>query len=108
MILALATPVYRHLYNEEICDVEKLEEMNEIKFSHSKTDQLKHAKIVRRFARYCKNPNMPNNFGTTPLHLAAKFGLVEIVKVIIPVCNKQQIKKDRQLCNWLKKINIFL
>ena len=108
LILAIATPVYRHLYNEEICDVEKLEEMNEIKFSHSKTDQLKHAKIVRRFARYCKNPNMPKNFGTTALHLASKVVLVEIVKVIIPVCNKQQIKKDRQLCKWLKKISIFL
>ena len=86
MILALATPHYRLLYDEEMWDIKNVEELNDFNLHYDKIDQLKHAEVVRMIAEECKNPNTPNNFGATPLHLAAKFGLIEMVKVLIPIC----------------------
>ena len=87
LILALATPDYRHLYDEEIWAVKDVEELNEFNLHYNMNDQLKHAQVVRKIAQKCKNPNTPNSFGSTPMHLAAKFGLFDIFKVLIPFCN---------------------
>ena len=86
LILALATPDYRRLYDKEIWAIKDMEEVNKFNIHHDEIDQQKHAEFIRTIADRCKNPNTLNNFGATPLHLAAKFGLFEIVKVLVPIC----------------------
>ena len=63
LILALATPTCRNLYNKEVCYIENIEDFDEIKLRYSKIDQLMHANMVRKFAGKCKNPFSSNNFG---------------------------------------------
>ena len=94
LILALATPDYRRLYNKEIWEVKDMEELNKFIIHYDEIDQQKHAEFIRTIADRCKNPNTLNNFGATPLHLAAKFGLTEIVKVLVPIC-KNLIEVDQ-------------
>ena len=55
-----------------------------------------HANIVKKFAGKCKNPFSSNNFGTTPIHLAAMFGLIEIVKALVPICNNLNVLNQEQ------------
>ena len=45
------------------------------------------AAFIEKIASQCKNPNAPNKFGSTALHLAAKFELDKIAKVLVPYCN---------------------
>ena len=45
------------------------------------------APFIEKIASQCKNPNAPNKFGYTALHLVAKLGLDEIAKVLIPFSN---------------------
>ena len=45
------------------------------------------AAFIEKIASQCKNPNAPNKFGSTALHLAAKFGLDKFAKVLVPFCN---------------------
>ena len=96
MILALATPHYRLLYDEEMWDIKNVEELNDFNLHYDKIDQLKHAEVVRMIAEECKNPNTLNNFGATPIYMAAKFGLFEIVKVLLPLCkNLDAVNRDQ-------------
>ena len=96
LILALVTPTCRNLYNKEVCYIENIEDFDEIKLLYSKIDQLMHANIVKKFAGKCKNPFSSNNFGTTPIHLAAMFGLIEIVKALVPICNNLNVLNQEQ------------
>ena len=45
------------------------------------------APFMEKIASQCKNPNAPNKFGYTALHLVAKLGLDKIAKVLIPFSN---------------------
>ena len=45
------------------------------------------ATLIEKIASQCKNPNAPNKFGSTAMHLAAKFGLDKFAKVLVPFCN---------------------
>ena len=57
---------------------------------------FRHAKIVQKIAQACKNPNKPNNFGNTALHLAAQRGQIEVVKVLLPFCKSMNAKNHKQ------------
>ena len=41
--------------------------------------------VFKKIASECKNPNVPNTFGTTPLHDAVKLGEFWIVKVLLDI-----------------------
>ena len=45
------------------------------------------APFIEKIASQCRNPNAPNENGSTALHLVAKLGLDEIAKVLIPFSN---------------------
>ena len=45
------------------------------------------AQFITKIASQCKNPNAPNKFGYTAVHLVAKLGLDKIAKVLIPFSN---------------------
>ena len=46
-------------------------------------------KVVKFAAPLCENPNPQNDFGETPMHIAADRGYVEFVKALIPYWNNK-------------------
>ena len=45
------------------------------------------APFLAKIMAKCKNPNAPNKFGSTAMHLVAKLGLFKIAEVLLPYCN---------------------
>ena len=50
------------------------------------------APFLEKIAFLCKNPNSPNEFGSTALHMIAKMGLYKIAKSLLPICNNLDAK----------------
>ena len=55
--------------------------------SHSPELMDSRAPFLGKIISLCKNPNAPNDFGSTAMHLVAKLGLDEIAKVLVPYCH---------------------
>ena len=45
------------------------------------------APFWEKIMKKCKNPNAPNEVGSTAMHLVAKLGLFKIAEVLLPYCN---------------------
>ena len=45
-------------------------------------------------AYFCKYPNPEDDFGTTPMHIAAEHGYLEFVKVLLPYWENQLVQNQ--------------
>ena len=61
---------------------------------HYKTMNDQMVSFMKKIIVQCKNPNSPNESGSTAMHLVAKLGMNKIAKVLLPYC-KNLDKKDQ-------------
>ena len=47
--------------------------------------------VVKYAASICENPNPQDDFGSTPMHIAAELGYLEFVKALIPYWNNKHL-----------------
>ena len=80
------------LKNQDTCLRLTISAMESKRFKHETLEaHLKwmndKAPFIEKIASQCKNPNAPNKFGYTALHLVVKLGLDKIAKVLVPFSN---------------------
>ena len=51
-------------------------------------------RAVEFAASLCNNPNQQDDFGTTPMHIAAEHGYLEFVKVLLPYWENQMVQNQ--------------
>ena len=47
--------------------------------------------VVKYAASICENPNPQDDFGSTPMHIAAELGYLEFVRALIPYWNNKHL-----------------
>ena len=52
---------------------------------------------MKLLVNYTDNPSSPSNSGVTPLHIAAKGGSMELVKLFLPLVNNKLSRDERNL-----------
>ena len=95
--LDMAKILLASLKNHDTCLRLTISAMESNRHEHTKVEaHLKwmdeKAPFLEKIAIQCKNPNAPNEFGSTALHLIAKMGLYKIAKVLLPFCNDIHVK----------------
>ena len=57
---------------------------------------ISHRKVIRKIVIYCcKNPNMPDKFGNTAIHLASDFNYLHIIEELIPYSDNYDIVNEK-------------
>ena len=56
---------------------------------------LNQKNAIKIAVHFCKNPNMPNEFGNTAIHMASEFNYLDIIVDLIPYCNNLDIVNDK-------------
>ena len=87
------------LKNQDTCLRLTISAMESNRIKHEKLEaHLKwmndKAPFIEKIASQCKNPNAPNKFGSTALHLVVKLGLDKIAKVLVPYCDDLDTKDE--------------
>ena len=95
--LEMAKILLASLKNHDTCLSLTISAMEANRHEHTKVEaHLKwmdeKAPFLEKIAIQCKNPNAPNEFRSTALHLIAKMGLYKIAKVLLPLCNNLDVK----------------